>query len=684
MEVEGDVNISKPLPKGASGDGFQVLKEGFLLKTKRLKTITSVKQRWFVLKRNRDTGECILEYYDGKVLRGSVNLKNSQTIPRPGSAHFEIRTPGRTYYLAAEHANVYQAISWVQVLQRLTPGRKPRPQREKHDVDHTPTNARDCGDGDGDGARGRQVVYYQMGDELIPLSMNPKTNRVRQTAKRRIASLKTVFESPASTTTTSSSSSSSSSSTVRGGGMRRSHRKSSRLVPIREAPAPPVLAGTEEEAEGEEGHGDATRGGDGDGDGSRGHDDTGDDDDGEATTAAANDDDDVDVTGDGGGGGAVDREQLLRRLQRSVLRHSWPIIEDIDDDDAQHAYAHAGGAVQLSPAADAHGGAHGSSDDGGVGSVAAGGGVGSDDGAVHDRYQQQYQHQQQQQRKRVCLFRLTDLEWKEQLGEGFFGRAVHKRTGQAVVVKELKESDNTARAAFVAEMSLLKSLHHHNVLHFMGIFCKDDKLHLLTEFVGGGSLDRIIQNKTGSHTDFPWRRRLEIALDIAAGMTYLHSVKVIHRDLKSENCLIRHDGSAVVADFGLARVMEGEVLSSAHTPTHTSGLRRRTMAMATPLDAGAMRPRSMTVVGTPYFMAPELLLGMDYNESVDVFSFGILLCELIGRIEADPDIMPRTNAFGVDEAAFRRKWGDECPPRLLTIAFTCAHTKAKLEEQPSS
>eukprot|EP01147_Barroeca_monosierra_P011128 gene11128-3188_t len=670
----GDANISKPLGKTLGNDAFQVIKEGFLLKTKRLKTITSIKQRWFVLKRHMENGQCLLEYYDGKVLRGVVDLKNSRTIPRPGTAHFEVRTPGRIYYLAAEHDNVYQAVSWVQVLQRLTPGRKPRPEPSTQ----TPSQLQQRQNPQ------RQLVYYEMGDELIPLMMNTKTNRVRKVSKRG-GSLRNAFSSSSSTDHMS----------------RRSKRYSQQLVPVREAPAPPStqihscsdlntslvkeenehtsedffiahdlerrLADQKLESEGPRESAVS---------GSRSSEVTNNDSQlgfscSQSEDVTSHDDLLLENTGDYDDGDDHDGNAELRKLQRSTLRHSWPSIEYL----GKKSIAEVLGPNNRPECRQVF-----------------------EDTAMGSYSQQSYGNHAI--KERFCLFRLTDLEWDEQLGEGFFGRvfkATHKRTGESVVVKELKESHANARAAFVSEMSLLKSLNHRNVLRFMGIFCKDDKLHLLTEYVGGGSLDQIIQNKTGRHSDFPWRRRVEIAIDVAAGMDYLHSVKVIHRDLKSENCLIRIDGSAVVADFGLARVMEGEVLTSTATPHDTAGLRRSTMAMISS-ESTTMRPRAMTVVGTPYFMAPELLLGIDYNESVDVFSFGILLCELIGRIEADPDIMPRTNSFGINEVvisatglnfilncvaeislwtAFCSKWGNGCPETLLKTAFRCAHIKAK-------
>lgn len=98
-------------------------------------------------------------------------------------------------------------------------------------------------------------------------------------------------------------------------------------------------------------------------------------------------------------------------------------------------------------------------------------------------------------------------------------------------------------------------------------------------------------------TPMPWIKRIRMIRDISSGMAYLHSMQIIHRDLNSTNCFVKMDGTTVVADFGLARVMK--------TRPNTMDRRKR-----------------YTVVGNPYWMAPEMLNGGNYDEKVDVFSFG--------------------------------------------------------------
>ena len=91
-----------------------------------------------------------------------------------------------------------------------------------------------------------------------------------------------------------------------------------------------------------------------------------------------------------------------------------------------------------------------------------------------------------------------------------------------------------------------------NVLRFIGVLYKDKKLHLLTEYISGGTLKELIHDKT---RHLRWEKRVNFARDISSGMSYLHSMNIIHRDLNSQNCLVKENGSVVVADFGLARII---------------------------------------------------------------------------------------------------------------------------------
>ncbi|KAH8306496.1 hypothetical protein KR018_000563 [Drosophila ironensis] len=292
------------------------------------------------------------------------------------------------------------------------------------------------------------------------------------------------------------------------------------------------------------------------------------------------------------------------------------------------------------------------------------------------------------------IFRASDLVIGEKLGEGFFGKVfkvTHRQSGEVMVLKELHRADEEAQRNFIKEVAVLRLLDHRHVLKFIGVLYKDKKLHMVTEYVAGGCLKELIHDP---RQILSWPQRVCLARDIACGMSYLHSMNIIHRDLNSMNCLVREDRSVIVADFGLARSVDAPRLPAGASAAGSVALQASAGASVTPLTGtgygsgansdAAMSPggtlrrsksrqrrQRYTVVGNPYWMAPEMMKGLKYDEKVDVFSFGIMLCEIIGRVEADPDYMPRNSDFSLNQQEFREKFCSQCPEAFVKVAFVC-------------
>ncbi|MBA0582795.1 hypothetical protein Gorai_024927 [Gossypium raimondii] len=148
------------------------------------------------------------------------------------------------------------------------------------------------------------------------------------------------------------------------------------------------------------------------------------------------------------------------------------------------------------------------------------------------------------------------------------------------------------------EIDIMRKLRHPNVLLFMGAVYSQERLAIVTEFLPRGSLFKAL-HKNNQALDV--KRRMRMALDVARGMNYLHhrNPPIVHRDLKSSNLLVDRNWNVKVGDFGLSRWKNGTFL------TTKSGR------------------------GTPQWMAPEVLRNEPSNEKSDVFSFGVILWELM-------------------------------------------------------
>ncbi|KAK9102562.1 hypothetical protein Sjap_019816 [Stephania japonica] len=199
------------------------------------------------------------------------------------------------------------------------------------------------------------------------------------------------------------------------------------------------------------------------------------------------------------------------------------------------------------------------------------------------------------------------------LGEGGFGR-VYKGIlddGTNVAVKVLKRDDLQGGREFLAEVEMLSRLHHRNLVKLIGICIEENMRCLVYELVPNGSVDSHLHGIDKETAPLDWGARMKIALGAARGLAYLHedsSPHVIHRDFKCSNILLEHDFNPKVSDFGLAR---------------------------TAMDEGN-RHISTCVMGTFGYVAPEYAMTGHLLVKSDVYSYGVVLLELLtGRKPVD-------------------------------------------------
>lgn len=189
------------------------------------------------------------------------------------------------------------------------------------------------------------------------------------------------------------------------------------------------------------------------------------------------------------------------------------------------------------------------------------------------------------------------------IGRGGMGNvylAQDRQTAEQIALKHLKPefiaNDPEIVERFKREAEILRELDHPNIVNIRDAIFDDDAYYIVMDYIDGGTLDTLIADETA----LPIKRVLEIGLGIADALTRAHHLKIVHRDIKPANILLDHDGTPLLTDFGVA---------------HAAGRTRMT-------EIGS-------VIGTYAYLSPEACDGREPDERADIWSFGVVLFELL-------------------------------------------------------
>ncbi|RRT73320.1 hypothetical protein B296_00006284 [Ensete ventricosum] len=275
-------------------------------------------------------------------------------------------------------------------------------------------------------------------------------------------------------------------------------------------------------------------------------------------------------------------------------------------------------------------------------------------------------------RLRELIHATENFREGNKLGEGGFGAVYWGRTskGVEIAVKRLKAMTAKAEMEFAIEVEILARVRHKNLLSLRGFSAGKKERLIVYDYMPNNSLHSHLHGRRSAELLLDWRTRTRIAIGAAEGLAYLHheaSPHIIHRDIKAGNVLLDADFCAKVADFGFGKLI----------PEGVSHMTTR-------------------VKGTLGYLAPEYAMFGKVSESCDVYSFGILLLEIVSArkpIEKLPGGDMRDIVQWASLLAAKGAWGRIADPRLggnfkqdelqdaVVIAFRC--TDLNPENRPT-
>ncbi|KAL1541186.1 Serine/threonine-protein kinase sty46 [Salvia divinorum] len=190
------------------------------------------------------------------------------------------------------------------------------------------------------------------------------------------------------------------------------------------------------------------------------------------------------------------------------------------------------------------------------------------------------------------------LKFESKVASGSYGdlyRGTYRSQDVAIKILKAERLNTELQQEFVQEVYIMRKIRHKNVVQFIGACTRPPNLCIVTEFMSGGSVYDFLHKQKGG---FKLQGLLKVSIDVSKGMNFLHHNNIIHRDLKSANLLMDEKEVVKVGDFGVARVKAQTGVMTAET-------------------------------GTYRWMAPEVIEHKPYDHKADVFSFGVVVWELL-------------------------------------------------------